>query len=69
MKESRVWAYAGGRFNNFKGGAGRRLADAYAGVAASLSRRRPKAAPQPKVARPLTRQTAKDGYADNVSGD
>jgi hydrophobic/amphiphilic exporter-1 (mainly G- bacteria), HAE1 family len=61
-KESRVWAYAGSRFNNFKGGAGRRFSDAYAGVAATFSRR-------PKVAKPLTRQAAKDGYADNVSGD
>jgi HAE1 family hydrophobic/amphiphilic exporter-1 len=61
-KDSRVWARAGSRFNNFKGGAGRRFSDAYAGVAATFTRR-------PKVAKPLTRQTAKDGYADNVSGD
>jgi HAE1 family hydrophobic/amphiphilic exporter-1 len=61
-KESRVWAYAGSRFNNFKGGAGRRFSDAYAGAVAGFSRR-------PKVAKPLTRQAAKDGYADNVSGD
>jgi HAE1 family hydrophobic/amphiphilic exporter-1 len=66
-KESRVWAYAGSRFNNFKGGAGRRFSDAYAGVAATFARR-PKVA-RPKVAKPLARQTAKDGYADNVSGD
>jgi HAE1 family hydrophobic/amphiphilic exporter-1 len=68
-KDSRVWGYAGDRFNNFKGGAGRRISEAYAGVLGSFSRRRPKVAPTPKVARPLTRQTAKDGYADNVSGD
>ncbi|HJR06807.1 MAG TPA: efflux RND transporter permease subunit [Pyrinomonadaceae bacterium] len=68
-KDSRVWGYVGDRFNNFKGGAGRRISDAYAGVTGSLSRRRPKVAPTPKVARPLTRQAAKDGYADNVSGD
>ncbi|HZG50625.1 MAG TPA: efflux RND transporter permease subunit, partial [Pyrinomonadaceae bacterium] len=61
-KDSRVWGYAGSRFNNFKGGAGRRFSDAYAGVAATFPRR-------PKVAKPLTRQAAKDGYADNVSGD
>ncbi|MDQ1611252.1 MAG: hydrophobic/amphiphilic exporter (mainly bacteria), family [Pyrinomonadaceae bacterium] len=72
-KESRVWSYAGSRFDNFKGGAGRRLSDAYAGVTATF-KRRPKAAnaagaARPKVARPLTRQAAKDGYADNVSGD
>jgi HAE1 family hydrophobic/amphiphilic exporter-1 len=66
-KDSRVWGYAGDRFNNFKGGAGRRLSDAYAGVVGSFARR-PKTV-TPKVARPLTRQTAKDGYADNVSGD
>jgi hydrophobic/amphiphilic exporter-1 (mainly G- bacteria), HAE1 family len=67
-KDSRVWGYVGDRFNNFKGGAGRRLSDAYAGVAGSFARR-PKTTATPKVARPLTRQTAKDGYADNVSGD
>jgi HAE1 family hydrophobic/amphiphilic exporter-1 len=61
-KDSRVWGYAGSRFNNFKGGAGRRFSDAYAGAAGAFTRR-------PKVAKPLTRQTAKDGYADNVSGD
>ncbi|HEV2800862.1 MAG TPA: efflux RND transporter permease subunit [Pyrinomonadaceae bacterium] len=69
-KHSRVWAYAGSRFNNFKGGAGRRFADAYASARASFAGgRRPKVA-VPKVAKPLTRrQSAKDGYADNVSGD
>jgi HAE1 family hydrophobic/amphiphilic exporter-1 len=61
-KDSRVWGYVGSRFDNFKGGAGRRFSDAYAGVAATFTRR-------PKVAKPLTRQAAKDGYADNVSGD
>jgi len=61
-KDSRVWGYAGSHFNNFKGGAGRRFSDAYAGVAATFTRR-------PKVVKPLTRQAAKDGYADNVSGD
>ncbi|HKP73078.1 MAG TPA: efflux RND transporter permease subunit, partial [Pyrinomonadaceae bacterium] len=29
-KDSQVWGYAGERFNNFKGGVGRRFADAYA---------------------------------------
>jgi HAE1 family hydrophobic/amphiphilic exporter-1 len=67
-KDSRVWAYAGSRFNNFKGGAGRRFSDAYAGVAASFTRRR-KVSARPRVAKPLARQAAKDGYADNVSGD
>jgi len=61
-KDSRVWGYAGSRFNNFKGGAGRRFSDASAAATATLTRR-------PKVAKPLTRQAAKDGYADNVSGD
>jgi HAE1 family hydrophobic/amphiphilic exporter-1 len=61
-KDSSVWGYVGSRFNNFKGGAGRRFSDAYAGAAGAFTRR-------PKVAKPLTRQTAKDGYADNVSGD
>ncbi|HEX8128407.1 MAG TPA: efflux RND transporter permease subunit [Pyrinomonadaceae bacterium] len=63
-KDSRVWAYAGSRFNNFKGGAGRRFSEAYAGV---FTRRQKVAKPQ--VAKPLARQAAKDGYADNVSGD
>ncbi|HEX8634885.1 MAG TPA: efflux RND transporter permease subunit [Pyrinomonadaceae bacterium] len=66
-KDSPVWGYAGSRFNNFKGGAGRRFSDAYAGVAATFARR-PKVAGA-KVAKPLARQAAKDGYADNVSGD
>ncbi|HVF57517.1 MAG TPA: efflux RND transporter permease subunit, partial [Pyrinomonadaceae bacterium] len=30
--ESRVWGYVGQGFNNFKGGVGRRLSEAYAGV-------------------------------------
>jgi HAE1 family hydrophobic/amphiphilic exporter-1 len=68
-KDSRVWGYVGDRFNNFTGGAGRRLSDAYAGVAATFRRRPKVATARPKVARPLARQTAKDGYADNVSGD
>jgi hydrophobic/amphiphilic exporter-1 (mainly G- bacteria), HAE1 family len=37
-KESRVWSAVGHRFGGFKGGAGRRLREAYASVAASLSR-------------------------------
>ncbi|HEX8475923.1 MAG TPA: efflux RND transporter permease subunit [Pyrinomonadaceae bacterium] len=61
-KESRVWSYAGAGFNNFKGGAGRRLSDAYSGFASAFSRK-------PKVNVPVSRRTAKDGYVDQASGD
>jgi hypothetical protein len=62
-----VWAYAGSRYDNFKGGAGRRFSDAYARATATFTRR-PKVIGA-KAAKPLARQAAKDGYADNVSGD
>jgi hypothetical protein len=57
-----VWSYAGAGFNNFKGGAGRRLSDAYAGVTGIFARRT-------KVARPDAATTAKDRYVDQASGD
>ncbi|MCA1643822.1 MAG: efflux RND transporter permease subunit, partial [Acidobacteria bacterium] len=38
-KDSRVWSAVGSRFDNFKGGAGRRFREAYASVAAGLSRK------------------------------
>jgi HAE1 family hydrophobic/amphiphilic exporter-1 len=65
-KESRVWSYAGASFDNFKGGAGRRLSEAYASVRASFARK-----PKPTRAAEanLTRQKQDDRYADNVSGD
>jgi HAE1 family hydrophobic/amphiphilic exporter-1 len=61
-KESRVWGYIGARVSNFKGGAGRRLAEAYAGVRRAVTRK-------PKVAVPPSGKTAKDRYVDQASGD
>ncbi|HEX8097241.1 MAG TPA: efflux RND transporter permease subunit, partial [Pyrinomonadaceae bacterium] len=62
-KDSRVWGYVGERFGNFKGGTGRRIADAYAGVSARFSRKS-------KVkAGPVSGSTAKDRYVDQASGD
>jgi HAE1 family hydrophobic/amphiphilic exporter-1 len=61
-KDSRVWGYVGGGVGNFTGGARRRLSEAYAGVAGIFSR-------QGKVQKPLARQTAKDRYVDQASGD
>ncbi|HEV7857585.1 MAG TPA: efflux RND transporter permease subunit [Pyrinomonadaceae bacterium] len=61
-KESRVWAYAGARFNNFTGGAGRRLKENFAGLASIFQR-------NPKVAKPVARRAAKDKYVDEASGD
>ncbi|HVG31200.1 MAG TPA: efflux RND transporter permease subunit [Pyrinomonadaceae bacterium] len=43
VKDSRVWSAVGSRFDDFKGGAGRRVREAYASVAAGLGRK-PKAA-------------------------
>jgi HAE1 family hydrophobic/amphiphilic exporter-1 len=65
-KESRVWATVGAGFNNFTGGAGRRLSEAYASVASAFSRK-PK--PTTTTGGALTRQKQDDRYADNVSGD
>ena len=62
-KESRVWSRVGKGFGNFKGGVGRRLSDAYASVAAFISRR-----PKP-TGGTLSRQKQKDRYADQASGD
>jgi HAE1 family hydrophobic/amphiphilic exporter-1 len=61
-KESRVWGAVGAGFSNFKGGAGRRLSEAYAGVSRMFSRK-------PKVAAPPVGKTAKDRYVDQASGD
>jgi HAE1 family hydrophobic/amphiphilic exporter-1 len=62
-KESRVWASIGAGVSNFKGGAGRRLSEAYAGVRRTFSRK-PKA-----VAAPPSGKTVKDRYVDQASGD
>ena len=61
-KDSRVWSYAGAGYNNFKGGAGRRLSEAYAGLVGLFSRK-------PKAGVPVSRQTVKDSYVDQASGD
>jgi HAE1 family hydrophobic/amphiphilic exporter-1 len=61
-KESRVWAYAGDRFNDFKGGAGRRFKQAYASVMSVFPRRA-------KAVKPVAQRTAKDKYVDQASGD
>jgi HAE1 family hydrophobic/amphiphilic exporter-1 len=63
-KDSRVWGYIGERFDNFKGGAGRRFSEAYASVAAGFSRRKPKTA-----GGALSRRKQEDGYADQATGD
>jgi hydrophobic/amphiphilic exporter-1 (mainly G- bacteria), HAE1 family len=62
-RESRVWAHVGAGFNNFKGGAGRRLGEAYAGVY-RIFQRKPKV-----VSEPVVRRTTKDSYVDPASGD
>ncbi len=63
-KDSRVWSVMAAGFNNFKGGVGRRLSDAYAPIAASFKRK-----PKPATGAALSRQKQDDRYADNVSGD
>jgi HAE1 family hydrophobic/amphiphilic exporter-1 len=61
-KESRVWGYAGSRYNKFTGGAGRRLKESFAGLASMFQRK-------PKVSKPVARRAAKDKYVDGTSGD
>ncbi|HEX7997273.1 MAG TPA: efflux RND transporter permease subunit [Pyrinomonadaceae bacterium] len=63
-KESSVWATIGAGINNFKGGAGRRISEAYGSARAAFSRK-----PKPTTGGALTRQKQDDRYADNVSGD
>ncbi|HEY9282543.1 MAG TPA: efflux RND transporter permease subunit [Pyrinomonadaceae bacterium] len=63
-KESRVWGYVGNRFGNFKGGAGRRISEAYASVAASFKRRPPRT-----TGGALTRRAGADTYTDPAAGD
>jgi HAE1 family hydrophobic/amphiphilic exporter-1 len=63
-KDSRVWGYVGGRFNNFKGGAGRRISEAYAAVAASFKRRPPRAS-----GGAITRRAGEGSYTDPAAGD
>ena len=62
-KESRLWGYAGNRFESFKGGAGRRLAQAYTSISTPFSRKT-------KVVRPTPPdKNKKDSYADQATGD
>jgi len=63
-KESRVWAYVGDRFDDFRGGTGRRLSEAYASVAAAFRRGRPRTSDGA-----LTRRAREDGYTDPAAGD
>jgi HAE1 family hydrophobic/amphiphilic exporter-1 len=60
-KDSTVWSRVGAGFNNFKGGAGRRISEAYA---SAFSRK-------PRINEPVSRRAAavKDGYVDPASGD
>jgi hydrophobic/amphiphilic exporter-1 (mainly G- bacteria), HAE1 family len=63
VKESRVWSYVGDRFDNFKGGARRRLAQTFSSISTPFARK-------VKVARPTPRgKDKKDSYADQASGD
>ena len=62
-RESRVWGHVGARFDNFKGGMGRRLAQTFTAISAPFSRK-------VKVVRPTTTdKDKKDSYADQVTGD
>ncbi len=58
-KDSTVWSRVGAGFNNFKGGVGRRLSDAYAGVFPRKTR----------LEEPVSRRAVKDSYVDPASGD
>jgi HAE1 family hydrophobic/amphiphilic exporter-1 len=61
-KESRVWASAGRRYNDFTGGAGHRLKESFAGLASIFQSK-------PKAVKPVARSAAKDKYVDEASGD
>ncbi|MDT7813739.1 MAG: hypothetical protein QOJ42_3655, partial [Acidobacteriaceae bacterium] len=62
-RESRVWGRIGSRFDNFKGGMGRRLAHTFTAISAPFSRK-------VKVVRPTPPdKNKKDSYADQPSGD
>jgi hydrophobic/amphiphilic exporter-1 (mainly G- bacteria), HAE1 family len=62
-KESRVWAAVGGRFNDFKGGTGRRVREAYASIAASFSRK------EKGAGGTLRHRADEDRYPGAASGD
>ncbi|HEX8649441.1 MAG TPA: efflux RND transporter permease subunit [Pyrinomonadaceae bacterium] len=64
-KESRVWGYVGSRFGDFKGGAGRRIGEAYASATAMFSRK----SKVTKAAGRGSDATSKDRYVDQASGD
>jgi hydrophobic/amphiphilic exporter-1 (mainly G- bacteria), HAE1 family len=62
-KDSRVWGAIGSRFDDFKGGTGRRVREAYASIAASFSRKE-------KGAGGALRHSAdEDRYPGAASGD
>ncbi|HEU4596575.1 MAG TPA: efflux RND transporter permease subunit, partial [Pyrinomonadaceae bacterium] len=59
-KDSTVWSRVGAGFNNFKGGVGRRLSEAYASVSSR----------KPALDEPVARRGAvKDSYSDPAAGD
>jgi HAE1 family hydrophobic/amphiphilic exporter-1 len=62
-RESRVWAAVGQRLDHFKGGAGRRIREAYASATAAFSRK-----PKP-AGGSIARRKRDDRYADHISGD
>jgi multidrug efflux pump subunit AcrB len=62
-KDSRVWGYLGSRFDNFKGGMGHRLGQAFKSIPTPFSRKVKPVRPMP------TAKTKKDSYADQASGD
>ncbi len=62
VKESRAWARMGTRFNDFTGGAGRRIKETFA--ASRARRRKPRAAGETYAQRKRD-----DRYADPASGD
>ncbi|HEY0006274.1 MAG TPA: efflux RND transporter permease subunit [Pyrinomonadaceae bacterium] len=62
-RESSVWGYIGDRFDDFRGGTGKRLAETYSAVAAAFGRK-----PRP-AGDAVSRRNQKDSYADQATGD
>jgi hydrophobic/amphiphilic exporter-1 (mainly G- bacteria), HAE1 family len=64
-KESHVWAATGARFNDFTGGAGRRIKETFA-----AARRKPRAPQRPRTTgETYSSRKRDDRYADPASGD
>jgi hypothetical protein len=62
-RESRVWGSVGNRFDNFKDGTRRRLAQAFTSISTPFSRKARAMRPTPPG------KDKKDSYADQASGD